>query len=513
MSVRQAQSAFSAVKWLTISNYITFVASFFNSILITRGLGPDTYGVYSYLIWMVAISMTVTVGGLNITAIKFIAEAMGRHNIPLAHALYAWLRRLTWIGLAILSIVLIVTGFFPGIYPLPIEQKMWFYLGFVLACAITKALFMFEMSVSKGYSIFTTEAIAACSIGIGSLIVSGVFYMLGLGINAYLALFLVASALHPLIAIVMMRRAGIKPERGEIPAETTARLHNSLRWNFSFSLANLLSTKSVDTYLLGLYVATAYVGYYNIAGMLTKSGLDLLSTGFSSMLLTFISRASSSGGQDKVQHIFRVSVRFYQYMGILVAGVGYLMSERMIMVLYGARYLEAVPALQVMVIVGGICLPSAAYGALFIASDHHTARLRYVVTNAVISCVSSLVFIPWLGFKGALISALVGNVFAYTVVGLVAYRNLGIHFPFRRIAMQWLSAALAFAIVMLLIHDKSSLPLSLASSIVFTLLYTIFSLNFGAWEASDVQLITKNIPAFGRLSRFIVLRKPPENAG
>lgn len=513
MSLRQAQSAFSAVKWLTISNYITFVASFFNSILITRALGPDTYGVYSYLVWMVAISMAVTLGGVNITAIKFIAEAMGRHNVPLAHGLYAWLRRLAWIGLAIMSVVLVVTAFFPGIYPLPIGQKIWVCIGFVLACSITKALFMFEMSVSKGYSIFTTEAIAACTIGIGSLIASGALYLLGLGLNAYLALFLVASALHPLIAIVMMRRAGIKPEREPIPADINGRLHNSLRWNFSFSLANLLSTKSVDTYLLGLYAATAYVGYYNIAGMLTKSGLDLLSTGFSSMLLTFISRASSSGGPEKVQHIFRVSVRFYQYMGILVAGVGYLMSERMIMVLYGARYLEAVPALQVMVIVGGICLPSAAYGALFIASDHHLARLRYVITNAVISCVSSLVFIPWLGFKGALISALVGNVMAYIVVGIVAHRSLRIHFPFKRIALQWLSAGLAFAIVMLLVHDKSSLPRSLASSVLFTVLYTIFSLNFNAWEASDIQLIAKNIPAFGRLSKFLVLRKPPETAG
>jgi hypothetical protein len=66
---------------------------------------------------------------------------------------------------------------------------------------------------------------------------------------------------------------------------------------------------------------------------------------------------------------------------------------------------------------------------------------------------------------------------------------------------------------MLLLHDKSSLPRSLASSIVFAALYTIFSLNLGAWEASDIQLIAKNIPAFGRLSKFLVLRKPPEAAG
>ncbi len=66
---------------------------------------------------------------------------------------------------------------------------------------------------------------------------------------------------------------------------------------------------------------------------------------------------------------------------------------------------------------------------------------------------------------------------------------------------------------MLLLHDKSSLLRSLASSIVFTVLYTIFSLNLQAWEASDIRLIAKNIPAFGKLSKFVMLRKLPETEG
>jgi O-antigen/teichoic acid export membrane protein len=509
MSLKQAQqSAFSAVKWLTASSYVTFVASFINSILITRGLGPEQYGVYSYLIWMIAISMSVTIGGLNITAIKFIAEAMGAQDVNRAHALYGWMKRLLWTSLAVMTTFLIVTALIPGIYPISIEKKIVLYMAFVLACTLTKAIFMFEMSVSKGYSIFSTEAIAASSIGISSTAISGVFYLMGMGLNAYLGLFLLASVAHPIIAITMMRKYEIKPSDEPLDDELKGRLHSSLRWNFSLSLAGLLSTKSLDTYLLGLHAGTAYVGYYNIAAMLAKSGLDLLSTGFSSMLLTFISKANGQGGISKVQHIFSVSVRFYQYVGILVAGVGYIMAERVIMVLYGQSYLDVVPALRVMAVVGGFTLPAASYSALFIATDHHAARLRFVVSNAVISCTSSFVFIPWLGFKGALLSNMVGNVLSYSVVAVVAHRSLGIRFPFRKVAMQWLAAGVAFAIVMAVMYNKSSLPLSIAASAVFVLLFSVFAINFGAWEESDLQMLQKNSKLFNKVSKFVQFRKP-----
>ena len=70
---RSQQSAFDAAKWMTGSSYIVFVTGFVNSIFITRGLGPEAYGVYSYLIWMVSTAVSLAGGGLNVTAIRFIA--------------------------------------------------------------------------------------------------------------------------------------------------------------------------------------------------------------------------------------------------------------------------------------------------------------------------------------------------------------------------------------------------------------------------------------------------------
>jgi hypothetical protein len=65
---------------------------------------------------------------------------------------------------------------------------------------------------------------------------------------------------------------------------------------------------------------------------------------------------------------------------------------------------------------------------------------------------------------------------------------------------------------MVLMYDKVSLLWSLASSLVFTVLFSFFTLNLNAWEASDLQMLSKNSRLFGKVSKFLLLRKPPEAA-
>ena len=59
---RTEQSAFSAATWMTASSYVIFLSGFVNSVFVTRALGPEAYGVYSYLTWMVSFSMPVATG-------------------------------------------------------------------------------------------------------------------------------------------------------------------------------------------------------------------------------------------------------------------------------------------------------------------------------------------------------------------------------------------------------------------------------------------------------------------
>jgi predicted negative regulator of RcsB-dependent stress response len=50
--------------------------------------------------------------------------------------------------------------------------------------------------------------------------------------------------------------------------------------------------------------------------------------------------------------------------------------------------------------------------------------------------------------------------------------------------------------------------LSIAASAVFVLLFSVFAINFGAWEESDLQMLQKNSKLFNKVSKFVQFRKP-----
>ncbi len=508
-SKRVQQTAFSAAKWMTGSSYVAFVSGFMSSIFITRALGPETYGVYAYLVWMVGVAVSLTTGGLNVTAIRFISEALGAKNADQAGALFAWLRRVLWVSMFTMAAVLCATALFPQAYPQDIASKLHLYLAFAVICALLKSSYMFDISVSKGYTIFYTEALSTSIIGLVSTGLSALLYFTNQSLDAYLLLFLLAALAHPLMARLMMRKHQLAPQAGDLPDEFKTRVWQALRWNMMFTLVGLLSTKSIDIYLLGVYALPAYIGYYNVASALAKAGFDLLSTGFSSMLLPFISRAKGEGGHEKVQEIFSGSVRFYQFVGIVVAAGAYLLSDSLIVLLYGQAYQEAIPALRIMALVGGILMPHAAFSAVFIATDNHRARLLFIFLSSSISIVTSFVFIPWMGYQGALASVFVGNVVTYVIVAASAHILLKIRFPLRNVLLQWLCAGIPFSVLAWALPSGSHIVLATLACLVFGVVYVVLSVNLGAWEDSDLHALRQNSQRLGRILSLISFRAHP----
>lgn len=493
---------------MTGSSYVAFVSGFIGSIFITRALGPDAYGLYAYLIWMVGLAVSLTTGGLNVTAIRFISEALGAKDASQAHALFAWLRRLLWISMTAMAVALLITLLFPGIYPQDIASKLYLYLGFALACSLLKSIYMFDISVSKGYAIFYTEALTTGIISLSSAALSALLYFTHQSLDAYLLLFLGASMAHPLIARWMMRKHALVAKTGDLPQELKLKVLRNLGWNAAFTLVGMLSTKSIDIYLLGMYALPAHIGYYNVAASLSKAGLDLLSNGFSSVLLPFISRAGAEGGREKVQLIFSRSVRFYQFVGIIVAAGSYLISESLVTLLYGEAYREAIPALRIMALVGGILLPHAAFSAVFIATDSHRARMLFIFLSSGISLVTSFAFIPWMGYQGALISVFVGNVITYVIVAASAHIVLGIRFPLRNVLMQWLCAGIPFTLLAWMLPAGEHIVFAMLACLVFGIAYVVLSVNMGAWEDSDLLALRQNSPPLARILSTISLRQP-----
>ena len=485
---------------MTGSTYVGFVTSFIGSVFATRAMGPDDYGVYAYLVWMVTFVTGVVTGFLNITTVRFVAEALGADRLALVHSLVSWLKRIFWRMLAASLVVLALSSLVPGLYPAAVTSHLLPYLGFVALCVLLRATFSFQMGVAKGHSVFYPEAISSSLTGLLSAAAGAVLLGLGAGLPAFLTLFLLASAFLLVVSLRVMDRHALHHPAGEPMDDTErSRVGQVLKWNAVISLVGMLSTKSADTYLLGLYATTAYVGYYNIAWTITKAGLDLLSSGYSSMLLPMISRAGGEGDPSKVQRIFTMSFKFYQTVGIVVAAGAWIIVGPVVHLLYGERYAEVIPAVQVMTMTTGITLPGAAYSAAFIATDSQRARVAFIVTSALVSALSSVAFIPWLGYEGALYSVFVGGVLNFAITAVVAHRLLGFAYPWRSVLLQWLCAVLPLGLMSWVLPVGHSLPLAVVSCLVFGVVFLVLGLNLRAWGDDEIATLRQASPKLDRL--------------
>jgi O-antigen/teichoic acid export membrane protein len=503
-----SQTALSAAKWMTGSSYVSFATSFIGSIFATRALGPDAYGVYAYLVWLIGLAVSLSTGFLNLTMIRFVAEAEGAGRHEEAAAMVARLRRWVWGTITVAVLILLGITQFPGVYPLHVAESVYLYTGFVAACVVVRSVFSFDASASKGYTVFYTEAIASSITGLLAAGGGAVLMLLDQKLPAFLLLFVVTSGVQMLVGKVVMKRFGVAEADHAAPLspEAHGKIMSAMKWNATFTVVNMLSTKSVDTYLMGLQSLTAYIGYYNIAATMTKSGLDLLSSGFSSMLLPIIARAGCEGGTEKIQEIFSMSVKFYQTVGILVACGAWIVAEPAVTLLYGRAYLEVVPALKVMALTGGLILPNAAFSAVFVATDSQRARIAFIFLSSTVSLLTSLAFIPSRGYEGAMLSVFFGNVTTYVMVAVLAHKWLDIRFPLRSVVLQWVSALVPMALIAFLLPIGHSVPLALLGVGLFVLAFVFMALNLKAWGAAETEVMRNSHPKVRAFIDFFLLR-------
>lgn len=77
----------------SVGLYTEYVLGMLTSILIARYLGPDGFGTYSLVIWMVGMGVAISNSGTASAAIKFVAELRGSERNELIPYTLDYLRR------------------------------------------------------------------------------------------------------------------------------------------------------------------------------------------------------------------------------------------------------------------------------------------------------------------------------------------------------------------------------------------------------------------------------------
>lgn len=476
-----------AAVFATASAYITYALGLLLSVLIARHLGPSAYGQYAYVVWLAGMLIMLGNHGLTGTGIKFISESMGRGDRDLASQVHGWLGR--WQKLSLLLTVLAACVFVPLAKPAGWDGHMGALLGLVIVSFGFKAWSLFNTAMAKGYGAFNIEGITNVVSTMFSAVLVLLLYLSGAPLMGYLLAFACTSIMYWACSVWLLRKHAIKAS-DKMPEPTVLdKLKPHLWWTILLALISAAGARTVEILLTNRWLGDADMGYLAVAMGLSRGGIELLVAGLATVIMPLMGYAFGSGDPTQVRRIFENATRYYQFVGLILAGGGCFWSEALITLMYGERYTPAIPVLRIFLLTAGVLMINGAASAILTNSDNQRFRVGVSVLSFLISAIMAVVLIPHYGLIGAALASTISGVLSYAVivVGIKLYTGLSI--PWLELARQYLAAGLAIVPATLIYLYTEGMVQRWVPGIIYGVAFVLISLSVKVWHADELAYV------------------------
>lgn len=439
--------------WLLVDNVLGMVVSFYCSILVARGLGPDRMGEYNYLLWFAAVLKMVTEVAIPATFRKFAAELMGREDFSELKTLVRVALRLQakLAGLG-LSVGLVVVYFL-----FPASQVL---IATLAVLTIVPGIFL---SVPSG-ALWATENLRY---NVLSSVTSMLVNAIGVSLSVFLhwgLVGLVASLLASRVCDCTLRFVLFRWRYARLPGVAHDHLDPDLRRRMvSFATLQLVLTllysllfDRMEVFFLRLLAPTREIAFFSISFTLTQYLLIIPNTLANSASVSMMVKqgrapaesARIAGTTTWFTILFAAPVLFG------VAAV----SDPLLRLLYGAKYLPAIPVLTALSLFALSLAASQPAQYLLVSAERQVFYLVWLIVAAAIDIVGNLLLIPPLGALGAAVGKGVSQFVA--AVGFLGYmmRQFDVSLPWLRIAKLLAASAAMLGAVRLVGWRLPALP-------------------------------------------------------
>jgi O-antigen/teichoic acid export membrane protein len=466
--------------------YTEYALGMLTSIVIARHLGPDDFGAYSMVIWLVAMGIAITNSGTASAAIKFIAELRGAEQPAMIPHLLAYLRRAQRYFL----IFVLVAG---GLLFVTIGDRVAPHmnhavlLGFLIVAVAMRASYMFNIGVAKGFENFrATAMVALISTPINlALVVLAMFF--DAPVEWLLAIFLVSSLVFLLVSFRQVSPLVPPSVEGVVlPAPLMYRVRRHMGWTALTVSVGFLAASEVEVLFLNLYADSHAAGQFKVAFQLAIGASALVPGVFGALLLPMMANALSRG-QEAAGRRFVTSTTYLALLALPLVAFGAVFSTAVIHVLYGQEFLPAGPVFAFCLAATGMTTMTLAGSSLLVSADRQRSILLMVAVFAVLKVAAGALLISAFGLTGAVISFVL-----VAFVSAVGFMALSIRVSrampeWKRLARVALSAMLAALIALPLRGQLLPWAQVVFGGLVLVGSYVPLTLLLGCWTRGDIE--------------------------
>lgn len=477
-----------SVTIVSVATYIEYALGLVVSIWIARVLGPADFGRYAFTVWLCGWLVVCSNNALTTSSTKFIAEAYGAGAPDIAsHIAY----RLTQLQHA--SSFIVVALFVLATLILRPDEWSEFLLPvsvLVIIAVVARSGNFMLAAIQKGQERFEPEAIAAVLTGVIGLILVVVAAIAGVGLLGFIGIYAVASLMLNLVNRIAHRKLCMPSAPGPIPPETNRRLNRHLKLTAALVLLGSLGGSTIEVFMLNAFSTKEAVGFFAIAATLTRGAVQLFSVGLTSTLLPYMANTFGERGLKHAASFLSEATRFYWAAGLAIAGLGLVTTPDIVTLMYGQRYVEAIPAIVTMLVLAGLLLAGNGIAAFQVVVDRQDDRIRITVASLVANAILGIALIPRFGLSGAVLTyagtRLVGMALAIHYLRHATPDGLPIA-PMSRLFIVGLASTVAAWLTTQAIPSHWGF---MAGAAVFVLIYVPAGILVRYWSDEDFRLMT-----------------------
>lgn len=297
-----------------------------------------------------------------------------------------------------------------------------------------------------------------------------------------------STAIGAIVAIYLLYRLLPFSLRGK-----AERMHHEM---LEFSLPLMLSSGMVlvigqiDTFLLGVFLASGDVGVYNAAFNLQELGFFFLYP-VSFLLPPVLTRLQTNDEAEEISRTYQITTKWMSLLTLPLFLLGFLFPEVVINVSYGPEFVAGESALRVLMLAPLVSVLLGANGNALVALGHNKINMYVNGSTAGLNIALNLALIPTFGILGAAIASAGSFIFRDVVYTIVLYWWHDV-VPFSKALLK---PALGVALISPLgyylfvqLFPVRFLTVT-AVGIVFLVFYLLLLLRLGAVEDEDVRML------------------------
>jgi O-antigen/teichoic acid export membrane protein len=475
-----------------ISSIIELVVTFVTSILVTRGLGTELYGLYAYTIWLIGLATIITNLGLGEMARRFIPEAIGRNNNrEVAGFIRISILYRVIIAIIVCLAILVSSGYWARQSGDTSNQLIFVVIAFsILPLTVQASL----GAIFTGFQRFDYSLYLGLIVYPLRIALVAVFMALGFGVLELVILNVATVCLSIFAGIIFLRRLVPLKDLLSPSLLTSDEKKQAIRYAITVAgiiIVGYLVSQQVEIFFISLYCSVEDVGFYTLAFRIGMA-IGLFPASLAYVLLPIFAARFGSGEMEQLKRVYVASSRYLMMAAVPVAVGGIILADSLITIIYGVDYQPVVTLFRI------ICLPIIMTGLVGICDSviRGINRPGFIfVTRSILAVLNiclSLWLVPVYGILGAVIANSVPLVLNLPLYSLFIFKKLGVGWPMKD-TLKITLASLIMGGAVYGLHSQLNAVLSLVLCIPLgIIIYFITMFFFKIIGESDLVILKRS---------------------